>query len=310
MENRLLARKTRDSHMGMDAMHRLKTFALAGLAVAAATAAHAAPGYAVGAQYDSTHVYVAPEQLDRFIASFVATFGGRASKPAVVQVTPTPSATISQVVFTPAGFLSVFAFKTPVPWPFGQERTGYLVTDLDAAVAAARAAGAEIVVAPFPDPIGRDAVIRWPGGVNMQLYWHTTAPSYAPLVSVPENRVYLSPDAAEAFVHDFLAFSGGHVVEDAGKAHGVEIGRPGDSYRRIRIESGYGKMTVLVTDGRLPWPYGREIMGYAAADLKQTLAKAVAAGAAVVSGPYTSADRDAALVQFPGGYIAEIHAPH
>jgi predicted enzyme related to lactoylglutathione lyase len=295
----------------MDAMHRLKTLALAGLmAAAASTAAQAAPGYAVGPQYDSTHVYVAPEQMDRFIASFVATFGGATSKPAVVQVTPTPSSTTSQVVFTPAGFLSVFGFKTPVPWPFGEERTGYLVTDMDAAVAAARAAGAEVVVAPFPDPIGRDAIIRWPGGVNMQLYWHTTAPSYAPLASVPENRVYLSADAAEAFVHDFIAFSGGHVAEDVAKAPGVEIGRLGDSYRRIRIESGYGRMTVLVTDGHLPWPYGREIMGYAVADLKQTLAKAAAAGAEVVSGPYLAGDRDAALVRFPGGYIAEIHARH
>jgi hypothetical protein len=30
--------------------------------------------------------------------------------------------------------------------------------------------------APFDDPIGRDAVIQWSGGANMQLYWHTTPP--------------------------------------------------------------------------------------------------------------------------------------
>jgi hypothetical protein len=46
---------------------------------------------AVGPQYDSTHVYVAPDDFDRFVASFVATFGGSAGKQSVVAVTPTPS---------------------------------------------------------------------------------------------------------------------------------------------------------------------------------------------------------------------------
>ena len=31
---------------------------------------------AVAPQYDTTHVYVAPEDVDRFVASFTATFGG------------------------------------------------------------------------------------------------------------------------------------------------------------------------------------------------------------------------------------------
>src|SRR2546430_11947377 len=52
--------------------------------------------------------------------------------------------------------------------------------------------GADVIVAPFNDPIGRDAIVQWPGGVNMQLYWHTTAPNYAKLQTVPENRVYVS----------------------------------------------------------------------------------------------------------------------
>ncbi|MFX8676754.1 glyoxalase, partial [Acinetobacter baumannii] len=87
---------------------------------------------------------------------------------------PTPSQTISQLVLTPVGTLSVFGFKTPVPHPFGLERTGYLVKDMDAAVQSAKANGADVIVETFPDPIGRDSVIQWPGGVNMQLYWHTT----------------------------------------------------------------------------------------------------------------------------------------
>ncbi len=110
--------------------------------------------------------------------------------------------TMSQLVLTPAGSLSVFGFKTPVPYPFGVERTGYLVTDLDAAVHAAQADGADVLVTPFNDPIGKDAVIQWPGGVNMQLYWHTTPPSYPPLKTIPENRVYVSADRATAFVQE------------------------------------------------------------------------------------------------------------
>ncbi len=292
----------------------LKAFVLATIFISAAPLTHAATvsdavpeSLAVGPQYNSTHVYVAPDRIGPFVASFIATFGGRSSKPAVVTVTPTPSSTISQVVFTPVGFLSVFGFKTPIPYPFGEERTGYLVTDMDTAVAAARRAGAEVVVSPYPDAIGRDTIIRWPGGVNMQLYWHTKAPSYAPLTTVPENRVYLSSDSADAFVHDFAAFSGGRTVADDPKAPGVEIGRPSDTYRRIRLESAFGKMTVLVTDGHLPWPYGRELTGYEVANLAETLAKARAAGVGVLTGPYSSDGRDAAMVQFPGGYIAEIH---
>jgi predicted enzyme related to lactoylglutathione lyase len=253
-------------------------------------------------------VYVDAKDFDRFVASLLATFGGTTSKQGVFTVTPTPSSTMSQLVLTPVGTLSVFGFKTPVPFPFGAERTGYLVTDLDVAVRSARAAGADVIVAPFNDPIGRDAIVQWPGGVNMQLYWHTTAPSYAPLTTIPENRVYVSPDRADAFIRNFVAFSQGTVVSDLATAPGVEIGRPNETYRRVRIESTFGRMTVLVTDGHLPYPYGRELTGYEVADLDMTLAKAKAAGASVLVEPYSSDNRRAALVQFPGGYIAEIHA--
>jgi len=277
-------------------------------AAIALSAYAAAPDFAVGPQYDSTHAYVAPEYFDRFVASLLATFGGTASKQGVFTVTPTPSSTMSQIVLTPAGIVSVFGFKTPIPYPFGAERTGYLVTNLDDAVRAARAAGADVVVSPFNDPIGRDAIVQWPGGVNMQLYWHTIAPSYAPLQTLPENRVYVSADKVNAFTRSFLAFSHGNSVSDDPRAPGIEIGRPRDTYRRIRIESTFGKLTVLVTDGHLPYPYGREITGYEVANLGETLAKAKAAEVQILVGPYAADRRDAAVVQFPGGYIAEIHA--
>jgi predicted enzyme related to lactoylglutathione lyase len=265
-------------------------------------------GAAVGPQFDTTHVYVAPQDFDRFVASLIATFGGTTTKQGVFTVTPTPSSTMSQLVMTPAGTVSVFGFKTPVPYPFGLERTGYLVTDMDEAIRAAKATGADVLVAPFNDPIGQDAIIQWPGGVNTQLYWHTTAPSYAPLQTIPENRVYVSPERAEAFVSSFLAFSQGSVASDEPRAPGVEIGRPTETYRRVRIESKFGKLTALVTDGQLPYPYGRETTGYEVANLTDTLTKAKASGAEVLVPPYRTEEREAVLVQFPGGYIAEIHS--
>src|SRR2546428_9217106 len=189
-------------------------------------------GVAVGPQYDTTHVYVSPQDFNRFVASLIATFGGTTTKQGVFTVTPTPSSTMSQLVMTPVGTVSVFGFKTPVPFPFGLERTGYLVTDVDEAIRAAKAAGADVLVAPFNDPIGRDAIIQWPGGVNNQLYWHTTAPSYTPLQTVPENRVYVPPDREDAFVRSLLAFSHGTDVSDDTHAPGADIRRPAETYPR------------------------------------------------------------------------------
>src|SRR6266446_4313253 len=176
------------------------------------------------------------------------------------------------------------------------------------AIRAARATCADILVSPFNDPIGRDAIIQWPGWVNTQLYWHTIAPSYAGLQIVPENRVYVSVYAENAFITSFLAFSHGKVVSDDAHAPGVEIGRITDTYRRIRVQSKFGKATVLVTDGHLPYPYGREITGYEVVNLSDSLSKAKAAGVTVLVDPYKADDRNAAMVQFPGGYIAEIHS--
>ena len=294
-------------------MRKTRLLALCGLLLAGPAPAALAqpaptPPVAVGAQYDTTHVYVAPADFDRFVASLLATFGGTATKEGVFQVTPTSSQTMSQLVLTPAGSVSVFGFKTPVPYPFGAERTGYLVTDMNLAVQAARDDGADVMVSVFPDPIGRDAIVQWPGGVNMQLYWHTAAPNYPALATVPENRLYVSSDRADAFIRGFVAFSHGTVTSDDAAAPGVEIGRAGETYRRVRITSAFGKAVVIITDGHLPWPYGRELTGYEVSSLPATLARATAAGALVLVQPYASDHRDAAIVQFPGGYVAEIHS--
>jgi predicted enzyme related to lactoylglutathione lyase len=279
---------------------------LAGASTSGQTAPSAS--VAVGAQYDSTHVYVAPGDLDSLVNSITATFGGHAAKRSVTNVLPVPSSTELQAVVTPAGLLSIFAYQTPIPFPFGQERTGYLVTDMDEAVKAARAAGAEVVVEPFKDPIGMDAVIQWPGGVKMQLYWHFTPPSSPPLETIPDNRVYVSRDEADNFVNDFVRFAHGKVLSDDKQADAGEIGRAGETYRRVRLSSLFGNMQVLVTDGHLPYPFGHEIAGYEVRDLDATLAKARAAGAKILSAPYKTSDRTSAIVEFPGGYIAEVHS--
>jgi hypothetical protein len=289
-------------------MKRFLMTAIALFSLVAALATSADSNFGVGAQYDTTHVYVQPEDFENFVASLVATFGGTTTKQGVFTVTPTPSKTMSQLVLTPAGTVSVFGFKTPVPYPFGVERTGYLVTNLEAAVRAAQADGADLLVTPFDDPIGKDAVIQWPGGVNMQLYWHTTPPSYPALQTIPENRVYVSPERVTTFVKSFLAFSHGKVVSDNAHAPGVEIGRVSDIYRRIRISSVFGAEVVIVTDGHLPYPYGHETTGYEVANLAGTLRKAKAAGVSVLDGPFSADGRSSAMVQFPGGYIAEIHS--
>lgn len=112
--------------------------------------------------------------------------------------------------------------------------------------------------------------MSFPGGVNTQVYWQTTAPSYAALQTIPENRVYVSAGTVAAFMRTFLAFSGGKVVSDNPDPPGLRSGRRRDSYRRICIQSEW-QANNSVTDGRLPYPYGREVTGYEARIFKATI---------------------------------------
>lgn len=289
---------------------KVKTVALAVTLLAEAmmgNAFAATAAVAVAPQYDTSHVYVAPADVDRFTQSFLATFGGKSTPQVVVNVLPVPSSTTSQLLQTPVGTVSLFGFTTPIPHPFGQERNGYLVKDMDLALKAARENGAAVIVSDFPDPIGRDAVVQWPGGVNMQLYWHTKTPDYAAFQTVPENRVYLSADRADSFIKSFVGFSHGKVLTDDKHAPGVDIGQANGNYRRVDIESPFGRMAVLVTNGQLPYPFGHETTGYQVADLTATLGKATGSGAKVLVPAFDSKGRRSALVEFPGGYVAEIH---
>ncbi|SFH22733.1 hypothetical protein [Streptomyces mirabilis] len=118
------------------------------------------------------------------------------------------------------------------------------------------------------------------------MYWHTKAPSYAPLETVPDNRLYLTRDSAGAFLTAYLRFTGGRIVSDDRAGDGGQIGMPDETYRRIAISSP---------------------TGYAVKGLTSTLHKAEVAGAKVLWGPYTSPARTGAMVQFHGGYVAELH---
>jgi predicted enzyme related to lactoylglutathione lyase len=61
-------------------------------------------------------------------------------------------------------------------------------------------------------------------------------------------------------------------------------------------------------DGHLPYPFGREVTGYQVPDLDETITKAKASGAVILFQATIAASRRSAILQFPGGYIAEVHA--
>src|SRR5262249_30077012 len=125
--------------------------------------------------------------------------------------------------------------------------------------------------------------------------------------TVPENRVDVSPGRADAFVRAFVGFSQGKIVSDDRNAPGIEVGRPKDTYRRVRIDSNFGKIAVLVIDGQLPYPYGREINGYGVANHTDPDNRARAGGAPVLVDQPPADARQAAIALSPGGYTADIH---
>jgi hypothetical protein len=90
----------------------------------------AAASVAVGPQYDTAHVYVVPEDVDRFSDSVIATFGGTRSQQAALTITPTPSRTMRQ----------------------------------------AKAAGATILVDPYTADRRQAAIVSFPGGYIAEIH--------------------------------------------------------------------------------------------------------------------------------------------
>ena len=200
--------------------------------------------------------------MDRFAAAFTATFGGAAGSPRSPAVTPTPSSTKMGGDPDAGGHVSVFGFTTPVPFPFGDERTGYLVTDMDRGhPGRTRGRRRRPRSRPSRTRSAQDAVVQWPGGVNMQLYWHTTPPNYAALQTIPENRS-TSHRSRRRLRSRFLAFSRGKVVSDDTAAPGVEIGRPGQTFARSASSRPSARSRCSSPTAIPPYPYGRETTGY------------------------------------------------
>ena len=207
-----------------------------GTSLAQDKSAGATPSVAVGAQYDTAHVYVAPGDLERFSDSLIATFGGTKSQQAALTVTPTPSKTMWQAVFTPVGTFSVFGFTTPIPYPFGVERTG-LPRDRHG----------------YGNPIGEGQRSRRCRGAVQRSHWTRC---HRPMAGRRIYAALLAHDRAElretrqdprkqgvrvtrsrrCFVRAFVGFSQGKIVSDDRNAPGIEVGRPKDTYRRVRIE--------------------------------------------------------------------------
>ena len=77
----------------------------------------------------------------------------------------------------------------------------------------------------------------------------------------------------------------------------------------ICLEGRYLRMTRAerlryLTEGHIGGHGGLEVI---VPDVDAHFAKAKAAGATVLAGPYSVSHGDTAIVQFPGGYLAEIH---
>ena len=265
------------------------------------------PVQAYGVAYDASHVYVQHGKLPEFIKSWEATFGGTNNPPAAFGITPTPSTALASIIHSPVGLLAAYDYQTPIPFPFGSEQTGFGVHGPDNAVRVARRVGATAPVAPWTGPVGREAVVRFPGGFSSQVWEQFDMSGFTPLTTQPEFRVYLSEDTVNAFLASYLPFTGGKVVSDVRAADGGEIGAPGTTYHRVRIKTPFGDTVVLANQGDWNYPYGRDTTGYTVTDVAGTIAKATASGATVRSGPYRSKDRTSVLLEFPGGYLAEVH---
>jgi hypothetical protein len=126
------------------------------------------------------------------------------------------------------------------------------VTDLDEAIRSAKIRAADVVVAPFNDPIGRE---RSSNGRAESACSSTgtrllpTMPSFRPFPKTEST----CPSGARTnlFANSWPSHS---VASDDARAPGVEIGRPNDMFRRVRIASTFGTITVLATDGHIPYP--------------------------------------------------------
>jgi hypothetical protein len=111
-------------------------------------------------------------------------------------VTPTPSETLSELILSPVGMLSVFEFKTAIPWPFGQERGGDLVANFSQAVTDATRSGALLVVSPWDDPIGSPHTPRCGQSRKAASTWNRNQPPGSSATTSPSPAGISRPTTA------------------------------------------------------------------------------------------------------------------
>ena len=107
--------------------------------------------------------------------------------------------TMSQLVLTPAGSVSVFGFKTPMPYPFGRRTHGLSGDRSRRRRRAAQADGADVLVSSVQRsdrPGRRDPVARRREHAALLAHDAALVPA---LKTIPENRVYVSPERANDF---------------------------------------------------------------------------------------------------------------
>ena len=216
---------------------------------------------------------------------------------------------MSQLVLTPAGTLSVFGFKTPVPYPFGVERTGYLVTDLDAAVQAAQADGADVLVSAVQRSHRqgrRDSMARRREHAALLAHDAAIVPgaqndSGEPRLRFPGPGKRIRSQLSRRFRTARLFPTMRTRRESRSGAPPIPTGASGSLRSSAR-------WPCSSPTGILPYPYGREMTGYEVANLAETLAKPRPRVCQSWLGPISADERSSAIVQFPGGYIAEIHS--
>lgn len=259
-----------------------------------------------GPDYDSTHIYTTMADVDPLTEQLVAVFGGEVKTYGELNICPQPSLAVVSVILSPYGLLSTFAFSTPVPYPFGQDKHGYRINDRAEMVARADAAGLDLAVAPFDDLGGLQVILRLPGGSALQLYEPPAEMGFPVVQHVPEARLYLGPRTIDPFLEAFATVTLGSVVRDDREADASEVGHEG-TFRRVEFESGYGRLLVLQTNGHQPYPYGWDFTGFAVDDLARKLDAATIAGAQVLIEPHEANGRTSAMVQFRGGFVAELH---
>jgi hypothetical protein len=80
-----------------------------------------------------------------------------------------------------------------------------------------------------------------------------------------------------------------------------------DAFVKVFLGALGGTSTKQVVLTVTPAPSSTSSTGYEVSSLTDTLAKTESLGVGIFVQPYSSSGRTAAIVEFPGGYVEEIH---